>query len=195
MGAPWLPSGKPSTIPPKSRKDAEIQAVLNAPELKMVKPSDTRWLSRERAVRVVCRSLPALVTIFEEIYNGTGSAKAHGIATLLTKYNTVACISMLSDTLYTVAKLQGSLQGKEVDLASVPGMVEKHTGSPKGTQEDTNTTTWFKDHIAVFIDNMQLGDRNIDITDTMKTQFVHKVYCPYIESVINQIKFERKKLA
>ena len=41
----------------------------------------------------------------------------------LTKYNTVPCIYMLSDVLHTVDKLQGSLQGKEVDLASVPGMV------------------------------------------------------------------------
>ena len=57
-----------------------------------------------------------------DIYEETGDAEAHGIASLLTKYNTVACIYMLSDVLHTVAKLQG----KEVDLASVPAMVESH---------------------------------------------------------------------
>ena len=154
--------------PKKAVKLAEIQAVLNAPELKMVKPSDTRWLSRERAVHAVRRSLPTLVTTFEEIYNEMGDAEAHRIATLLTKYNTVAYIYMLSDVLHTVSKLQGSLQGKEVDLA----MVESTLDRLKELKEDTNTTTWFKD---LFTDNMQLGDRNIDITNTMKTQFVQKV--------------------
>ena len=43
---------------------------------------------------------------FEEIYNDTGDAEAHGIATLLTKNNTVACFYML---LYVVAKVQGRL--------------------------------------------------------------------------------------
>ena len=73
------------------------------------------------------RSLPALVSTFEEIYEATGDAEAHGIATLLTKYNNVACIYMLSDVLHTAAKLQGSLQAKEIDLASVPGMVHSTT--------------------------------------------------------------------
>ncbi len=53
--------------PKKAEKLAEIQAVLNAPEIKMVKRSDTRWLSRKRAIRAVRRSLPALVNTFEEI--------------------------------------------------------------------------------------------------------------------------------
>ena len=74
------------------------------------------------------------MTTFEEIFDETGVAKAHGLASLLTKYNTVACIYMLSDVLHTVAKLQGSLQGKEVDLASVPGMVERTLERLKETQ-------------------------------------------------------------
>ena len=85
----------------------------------MQKPSNPRWLAREKAVPAVRKSLPALVSTFEEIHDETGDAEAHGIATLLTKYNTVACIYMLSDVLHTVAKLQGNLQAKEVDLAGV----------------------------------------------------------------------------
>ena len=107
----------------------------------MLKPSDARWLARERAVRVVRRSLPALVNTFEEIYEETGDAKAHGIASLLTKYKTVACIYMLSDVMDTVAKLQGSLQGKEVDLASVPRMVESTIKRLKELKENTNSST------------------------------------------------------
>ena len=62
-----------------------------------------------------------LVHTFEEIYNDTGDAAAHGIATLLTKYNTMACIYMIS---YVQHWLQESLQGKNIDLDSVPRMVE-----------------------------------------------------------------------
>ena len=89
--------------PKKAEKLAEIQAELDSPEIKMQKPSDTRWLARERAVHAVHKSLPALVSTFEKIYDETGDAEAHGIATLLTKYNTVTCIYMLSDVLHTVA--------------------------------------------------------------------------------------------
>ena len=84
---------------------AEVQAELNSPDLKMLKPSDTRWLAQERAVHAVRQTLPALVNTLEEIYEETGDAEACGITSLLTKYSTVACIYMLSDVLHTVAKL------------------------------------------------------------------------------------------
>ena len=39
--------------PKKAEKLKEIQAVLQSPEIKMQKPTDTQWLARERAVRTV----------------------------------------------------------------------------------------------------------------------------------------------
>ena len=66
---------------------------------------------------------------------------------------------MLFDILHTVANVQGSLQGKEVDLATVPGVIESTLFCLKELKEDTNTTTWFKDMVtAVFTDNRQLED-------------------------------------
>ena len=91
--------------PKKAEKLKETQAEFQSPEVKMQKPSDTRWLARERFVHAVRLSLPALVSTFEEIYDETGDAEAHGIAILLTKYKTVACIYMLCDVLHTVAAL------------------------------------------------------------------------------------------
>ena len=58
--------------PKKAEKLAEIQAALDSPELKVQKPSDTRWLARERSVRAVRRSLPALVATFQEMYDDSG---------------------------------------------------------------------------------------------------------------------------
>ena len=45
----------------------------------MQKPSDTRWLARVRAVYAVRRSLLALVSTFEELYEETGDAEAHHV--------------------------------------------------------------------------------------------------------------------
>ena len=72
--------------PKKAEKLAEIQAVLDAPELKIYKPSDTPWLARERCVRAVWWSLPA---------------EAYGLAKLLCTYKFVACLYMLCDVLHT----------------------------------------------------------------------------------------------
>ena len=86
--------------------------MLEAPELKIHKPSDTRWLARERCIRAVHWSLPALIRTFDEIYEENGDADAYGLAKLLRKYKFVACLYMLCDVLHTLAKLQGSLQAK-----------------------------------------------------------------------------------
>ena len=174
--------------PKKAEKLSLIQAELQSPEIKMVKPSDTRWLARERAVCAVRRSIPALVRTFEDIYDETGDAEAHGIATLLSKYKTVACIYMLSDVLDTVAKLQGFLQGKAIDLGSVPLMVNSTTERLTEIKENVNSTTWFKNHSLVFTDDTQLGGKNIVIMEEEKIQFLQTVYRPYIQSVIDHIR-------
>ena len=168
-------------------KLAEIHAELDSSEIKMQEPNDIRWLARERAVRAVRKSLPALVNTFDKIYDETGNAEAHGIATLLTKYNTVACIYMLSDVLHTVAKLQGNLQAKEIDLASVPGMVDSITKQLKELKERVSSSTWFKDHSLVFTDNSKLGAKKIVVTEEEKAGFLQKVYRPYLQSVIDHI--------
>ena len=100
----------------KAEKLAEIQAALDSPELKVQKPSDTRWLARERCVRAVRRSLPALVATFQEMYDESGDAEAYGLARLFCKYKSVACLDMLCDVLHTLAKLQGSLQSQSLNL-------------------------------------------------------------------------------
>ena len=45
--------------------------------------------------------------------------------------------------------LKGSLQGKGIDLTSVPGMVDKRL---KDVKVVSKRGTWFKDHCLVFSD-------------------------------------------
>ena len=85
--------------PKKAETLIEIQAVLNSPELKMHKPSDTRWLVKERCVRAVRLTLRALVETFEKVYNDSGDTEAYGIAKLMYTYRFVAvmfCTPLLS---------------------------------------------------------------------------------------------------
>ncbi|KAI6653012.1 E3 SUMO-protein ligase [Oopsacas minuta] len=119
--------------PKKAEKLAEIQAELQAPEIKMQKPSDTRWLVRGRAVSVVRRRLP--------------------------------------DVLHIVVKLQGSLQAKDVDLASVPSMVASTTKRLLELKEDVTSSTWFKEHSLVFTHDAQLGEKHIVVLEEEKTEF------------------------
>ena len=51
-------------------------------------------------------------------------------------------------------------------------------------KEDVSSTTWFKDHTAVFTDPGQLGTRNIE---TEQDNFLRNIYRPYIQSVVDHI--------
>ena len=44
------------------------------PELKIVKLSDTRWLSHECCVMAICKELPPLLQTFSQLYESTGDA-------------------------------------------------------------------------------------------------------------------------
>ena len=52
----------------------------DSPELKVIKPSDTRWLSHERCVRAILKELPASIIPLQSIYNECVDAEAYGLA-------------------------------------------------------------------------------------------------------------------
>ena len=170
--------------PKKAEELAEVQAFLNAPEIKITKPSDTRWLARERCVQTVRQSLPALVSTFNNICEESGDAEAFGVSQLLCTYKFVACLYMLCDVLHTVAKLHGSLQSKQLDLATVPVMVESTIKRLREFKESPATSTWFKDHAAVFTQSTH-PKFQVTISEVEKVSFLSEVYRPYIQSTCN----------
>jgi len=94
----------------------------------------------------------------------------------------VACLYMLCDVLHTVAKLQGSLQSKQIDLAAVPGMVESTLSRLRELKETPSSSTWFKDHKSVFIEVAES-----EVSDATQEAFTKSVYRPYIQGVIDHI--------
>ena len=173
--------------PKKAEKLTEIQAVPEAPEIVVTKPSDTRWLARERCVCAVRKTLPALVTTFETIYEDSGDAEAYGLSKLLCTYKFVASLYMLCDILHTVAKLHGSLQSKEFNLATVPVMVCGTIKRLQELKEHPATSTWFKDLLKVVTETSQSSLQDVSVSEADKTSFLSRIYRPYIQSVIDHI--------
>ena len=92
--------------PPKRTQSLkEVQKVLDFPELKIVKPSDTRWLAHQRCVRAVKASYSAIITALDHIYSESHEPEAVGINKALFKKSTIAAIYLLDYVLPQVAKL------------------------------------------------------------------------------------------
>ena len=74
----------------KAKSLKHVQAVLNLPELKVIKPSDTRWLSHEHCVPAILKELPALIITLQSNNDECGDAEAYGLALALRSYSGVA---------------------------------------------------------------------------------------------------------
>ena len=101
---------------------ANVQAVLNLPELKVVKPSDTRWLSHERCI-AVRKELPALIVTLQQLYESSGDAEAYGLVSILSSITGVSCIYLLSEVLSLLARLNLFMQRKTSDFSKLPIML------------------------------------------------------------------------
>ena len=63
----------------------EVQHVLNLPERKIIKPSDTRWLAHERCVKGVKASYAAIITVLDNMHEGTHEREVLGLSKALSK--------------------------------------------------------------------------------------------------------------
>ena len=107
--------------PKKAESLKEIQSILKLPEPKIVKPSDTRWLSHERCVRAIFRELPALIITLQQLYYETsGDSEAYGLSNLLATYTGVASVVFLSEVLDILARANASMQTKLADFSKFP---------------------------------------------------------------------------
>ena len=54
--------------PKKAQALKDVQSVLSLPDLKVVKPSSTRWLSHERCLHAIRKDLPAIIITIQQLY-------------------------------------------------------------------------------------------------------------------------------
>ena len=110
---------------PKSCQNLkEIQKVLDIPELKIVKPSDIRWLSHEKCVSTVKKYYGAMVSALETIYQESHEPEALGISKILSKPSTLCAIYLLDYILLEVSKLCKCLQTEKLDLSIISSLVD-----------------------------------------------------------------------
>ena len=69
-----------------------VQRVIDLLELKIVKPSDTRWLAHEHYVKAVKASYSAIENALNNIYEQTHEREVLGISRALCKPSNVAAI-------------------------------------------------------------------------------------------------------
>ena len=92
--------------------------------MKVIKPSDTRWLAHERCVKAVKTSYTALVVTLDIDYQNFHAPEALGLYKALSKFTTIAAIYLLDYTLPLVAKLSKSLYTKQLDLSMISYLVD-----------------------------------------------------------------------
>ena len=68
--------------PKRDESLKEIQHVLNLPEMKVIKPSDTRWLTHEWCVQAVKVSYNALVVTLDSNYQNFHAPEALGLCSI-----------------------------------------------------------------------------------------------------------------
>ena len=67
----------------------EMQTLVNHPQLKMIKPSDTRWLAHDRFEGAIRCSVRPLIDTLEHIHEDTGEPEALGMLRTVKTYTTL----------------------------------------------------------------------------------------------------------
>ena len=110
--------------PKRAQSLKEIQDILDLPELKVLKPSDSRWLAHEQCVRSVKASYTALIVTLDNNYQNFHEPEALGLHKVLSKFSSIAALYLLDYVLPLVVKLSKTLQTKRLDLSMISSLVD-----------------------------------------------------------------------
>jgi len=171
-----------------------VQAVLCLPELKVVKPSDTRWLSHERCIRAIRKELPALIITLQELYEESGDAEAYGLALVFSSFSGVASVILLSEVLDLLAKLNCFMQRKATDFSRLPIILDsiqaellclKEEQAEWCSEVDSTVRKLESEHgITITYRSSRSG---MGSTRTV-SEFRSGVATPYIDALVDNIK-------
>ena len=101
---------------------SEMQRVLNEPQLKLQRPTETRWLSHQNAVDALRRCLKAVYTTLQN-EAAEGEATAHGLCNEIEKPTFVALLLLLSNILGVLGNLSCTFQLAQLNLLIVEQLV------------------------------------------------------------------------
>ena len=161
----------------------EMQALINHPQLKMIKPSNTRWLAHDRSVKAIRCSMRPLIDTLEHIHEDTGEPEAIGMLRSMKTYNFVATLMMLSDVLPVLTCLSRALQAKTADFTLIASQLTYVQHSLQQIKERLND----QEYLSTVHDTVT--DLAIGVVDleTARKNFNKNVLQPYLEEVSRQI--------
>ena len=161
----------------------EMQALVNHPQLKMIKPSDTRWLAHDRSVKANRCSMRPLIDTLKHIHEDTGEPEALGMLRTMKTYKFVATLMMLSYILPVLTCLSRALQAKTADFTLVASQLTYVQHSLQQVKERPND----QDYLSIVHDTVT--DLAIGVVDleTARENFNKDVLQPYLEEVSRQI--------
>ena len=172
--------------PKKAAVLRDIQVVLAHPQLKMLKPGDTRWLSHRNSVHAIRRSFSPLVVTLKSIYENEGDAEAYGLAKLVKSYHFIAVVSMLCDALDPVARLCTALQAKTLDFAELNFLVDTCTADLRAMMNSLDEETEHFRKISTLLAT-ELKEWDLQVSDDRKSKFKCEIFVPYFKNLIDNI--------
>ena len=177
--------------PKKAEALKNVQSVLCMPELKVVKPSVTRWLSHEQCMKAIRKELPALIITLHKLYDDSGDAEAYGLALALSSYSGVATINLLSVVLDLLAKLNCFMQRKATDLSKLPIILKSIVSELKHLKDaGAEWCSLVETSIAMLATDYDITMRRSSTrSDSATTMSVYRdaVTIPYIDALVSNI--------
>lgn len=102
----------------------EMHDLLDSPDIKLKRASDTRWLSHDIAMQSLRRTLVSVVAALERESEERNDCTARGLALFLKTYDFVGSLLMLSDALPVLSMLSKAWQKADVDLNVIKDLVD-----------------------------------------------------------------------
>ena len=155
---------------------------------KLVQPADTRWLSHEASVSVVCKHYGSICMALEHIYQDAGnmSSDAGGLLLVMRKDSSIFVMAMLSLVLKPLARLSMSLQSASDDIlhAVENANIVKEEIRQLVASDDMPEVTVLADAIAA---NAKENNIFIEQDTTLPRKAVVIACRKYVHSIVSSI--------
>jgi len=119
----------------RANKFREIQKLLNLPELKYAEVHSVRWLSLDRAVKVIYRTYPALVVAFS--HEVTSNPTAKGLFHEVSQYKFIMFTHISLDILPFLSRLSKVFPSESADFSKMVPMVTSTIAALRDMKESS----------------------------------------------------------
>lgn len=161
----------------------EIQEIMGEPVLCLKKAIHTRWLSHDKAVTAIRRTLPSLLTTLEREVAERDDAVACGLVRAIKCYKFIATIYLLSDVLPHLSTLSLVFQRENVDLCIVEPQVAATIASLKHLRNQAGPYLQQLDEAL----GKLTTEFGLCVTDRMKQEFQQNIREKYIDKLVENL--------